>query len=146
MEIVTQAERSSRVQGREREIMDLRDNERLTWIEIGKRMGVSGSRASDIYNRGYRRKSIQQAREGQGRITADGYVDEKGREWKIVARAAASSTTEATFLGTWVNRKGYKNVALFVRLPTGRVWGTSIDGPFSTKAMRDAYAKETARQ
>lgn len=71
------------------------------------------------------------------------HVDEKGREWEIVARHPGDgSTHQPTFLATWVNRVGYKNVALFVRFQSGLVDLTSIDGPFSTPEMREAWGKE----
>lgn len=69
----------------------------------------------------------------------DVHVDERGREWKIVAREHVYELP--TFLATWTNRDGYKNVGLFVQ-GNKETWITSIDGPYSSPKMREEWARE----
>jgi len=63
------------------------------------------------------------------------YKDTRGREWKIIETDIVNETP--VFVAVWKGQDNRYHPALFVQSKT--IWMTSIDGPFATNKLRDAY-------
>jgi hypothetical protein len=74
--------------------------------------------------------------ESKGNIEGNIYTDNDNRKWTIVERDIHNNTE--VFIAVYKDNWGRERPALFVIGKNG-IWGSSIDGSFSTPKMKKIY-------